>query len=103
MSTAAASGAAVSSSPALEPPSRDGELPVRDVRVIVADPTQGARAMLGSWGEGIWLTEDGGRSWKKLGLRTMQVRSLAVDWRHRRAWAASANLLFHRGVYSRSF
>jgi hypothetical protein len=81
------------------------ELPLRDARVIVADPRHafGSRAMLASWGEGVWLTEDGGRSWSNLGLRNIQVRSVVVDWPRRRVWAASANMHFHRGIYTRTF
>jgi hypothetical protein len=77
-------------------------VPARDVRVIVADPEDGRRVWLGSWGQGVYQSLDGGQSWQDLGLQSIEVRSLALDARHGRLFAGSANLLLRRGVYVRT-
>lgn len=78
-------------------------LPVRDIRILVADPSDGKHAWLGSWGEGVYRTVDGGRSWQAMGLERNEVRTLAVDWRSKIAYVATANTVFHRGIWSRSY
>lgn len=75
--------------------------PAPDLRVLVADPTDGARVIAGSWGQGVWGSSDGGASWSTLGLERVQVRRLAVDWRRGVVCAASANMIWSRGVYCR--
>jgi hypothetical protein len=79
------------------------DLPARDARVLVVNPTQGRELVIGSWGKGVWHSDDAGRHWRDLGLQGVEVRSLAVDFSARRVWAGSANLLFKRGVFARSF
>lgn len=78
-------------------------LPVRDIRILVVDPRDGKHAWLGSWGEGVYRTIDGGRSWQAMGLERNEVRALAVDWTSKIAYAATANTVFHRGIWSRRY
>ena len=51
----------------------------------------------------IYVTANGGQSWTYVGLRGTQVRSLAIDFDARRAYVASANVLFHPGIYALTF
>jgi hypothetical protein len=76
--------------------------PAPDVRVIVAHPDDGARVVAGSWGQGVWGSDDGGATWTALGLERVQVRSLAVDWRRGVVCAASSNTIWDRGVFCRN-
>lgn len=78
------------------------DLPVRDIRVMVSDPVDGRRAWLAAWGEGVHFTADGGATWRSLGLRRVQVRSLAVDFDHLRVLVGSSNTIFDRGAYIRT-
>ena len=87
------------------PPGRSFERrtpPAPDVRVIVAHPDDGARVVAGSWGQGVWGSDDGGATWTALGLERVQVRSLAVDWRRGVVCAASSNTIWDRGVFCRN-
>ena len=77
-------------------------LPVPDVRVLAADPKDGRRVVAGSWGQGVWFSEDAGETWSSGGLERVQVRSLAVNWARGEVCAASSNLIFSRGVFCRS-
>ncbi|WAS93783.1 hypothetical protein [Nannocystis punicea] len=86
------------------PPGRSFESrtpPAPDLRVVLPDPDDGARVIAGSWGQGVWGSEDGGATWSALGLERVQVRSLAVDWRRGVVCAASANTIWDRGVFCR--
>ena len=76
--------------------------PVTDVRVLVADAEDGRLVWLGSWGQGVFRSHDAGQHWEDLGLRSIEVRSLVVDPRHHRLFAASSNLALRRGVYVRT-
>jgi len=87
------------------PPGRSFERrtpPAPDVRVIVADPDDGTRVVAGSWGQGVWGSDDGGATWMPLGLDRVQVRSLAVDWHRGVVCAASSNTIWDRGVFCRN-
>lgn len=75
--------------------------PAGDVRVMVPDPGRGERVLAGSWGQGVWVSLDGGGSWAPLGLERVQVRSLVVDWRRGQVCAASSNLMWDKGVFCR--
>jgi hypothetical protein len=75
--------------------------PVGDPRVLVPDPVHGERVIVGSWGQGVWVSHDGGASWTSLGLGKIQVRSLAYDRRGGRLCAASSNLMWDKGVFCR--
>lgn len=77
------------------------EVPVADPRVLVAHPREGARVVMSSWGQGVWVSEDGAGAWRSLGLDQIQVRSVAVDWGRGSVCAASSNLLLHGGVFCR--
>lgn len=77
------------------------ETPVGDLRVLALHPVRGELVVAGSWGQGVWVSRDGGASWASLGLDRVQVRSLAVDWRRGRVCAASSNLAWGKGVYCR--
>ncbi|PCC70806.1 hypothetical protein SAMN02745121_02728 [Nannocystis exedens] len=86
------------------PPGRSFEPrtpPAPDLRVMVPDPDDGARVIAGSWGQGVWGSDDGGATWTALGLERVQVRSLAVDWRRGVVCAASSNTIWDRGVFCR--
>jgi hypothetical protein len=78
------------------------EPPVRDIRVLIADPVDGRRVWLATWGEGVHFTADAGATWRSLGLRRVQVRGLAVDFTRGRVVAASSNTIFDRGAYVRT-
>lgn len=75
--------------------------PATDVRVLAADPVDGRRVVAGSWGQGVWFSEDGGQNWAELGLQRVQVRSLVVDWSRHVVCAGSSNLIWNRGVLCR--
>lgn len=75
--------------------------PASDLRVLAPHPIDGRRAVAGTWGLGVWTTEDGGRTWAPLGLDRVQVRSLAVEWARGEVCAGSSNLVFARGVFCR--
>jgi hypothetical protein len=77
-------------------------LPVSDARVLVADAEDGRLVWLGSWGQGVFRSRDAGQHWEDLGLQAIEVRSLVVDPRHHRLFAASSNLALRRGVYVRT-
>ena len=79
---------------------RSQALPVRDVRVVAFDPQDARRAVLGSWGEGVWMTAGAsGRSWRLLGLRGAEVRDLSVGPGLRHVHVSTSNAIFPRGVY----
>jgi hypothetical protein len=78
--------------------------PVRDVRILAVDPRDGRRAWLASWGEGVWRSEDAGRSWEDVELEGLEVQALVVDFgRGERArdeaWVAATNLATPSGVF----
>lgn len=75
--------------------------PVGDPRVLVVDPVDGRRVIVGSWGQGVWVSRDAGASWTALGLPKIQVRSLAYARRSGRLCAASSNLMWDKGVFCR--
>lgn len=77
------------------------EVPVADPRVLAAHPREGARVVMSSWGQGVWVTDDGAGAWRSLGLDQIQVRSVAADWARGSVCAASSNLLLHGGVFCR--
>ncbi len=76
--------------------------PVSDTRVLVPHPVDGRRVLAGSWGQGVWSSEDGGQTWSSLGLERIQVRSLAAEWTRGEVCAGSSNLAFSHGVFCRS-
>lgn len=80
---------------------RRAESPVADPRVMIVDPERGERVIVGSWGQGVWVSRDGGASWTALGLWKIQVRSLAYDRQSGRLCAASSNLMWDKGVFCR--
>lgn len=75
--------------------------PVADPRVMIVDPDDGRRVIVGSWGQGIWVSRDGGASWTSLGLWKIQVRSMAYERRSGRLCVASSNLMWDKGVFCR--
>lgn len=77
-------------------------VPVSDLRMLAPHPRDGRRVLAGSWGQGVWSSEDGGETWTSLGLERVQVRSLAVAWARGEVCAASSNTFFARGVFCRS-
>lgn len=74
-------------------------LPVRDIRVLEVDPTQVGRAIIGSWGKGIWETKDGGKTWQDLGLHGFEVRRLSFLPGTNTLVVASSNTVFRRGLW----
>ena len=81
---------------------RPRPLPAIGACVLLADPEDGRRLWLGSWGQGVFHSGDSGLHWEDLGLQSVEVRSLAIDARHRRLFAASSNLMLRRGIYVRT-
>ena len=78
-------------------------VPVRDARVLVINPDDGKERWLGSWEGGVFRSLDGGETWLEMGLQRVQVSSMAVDFQRRLVFAASANLLFDKYIFQRSF
>jgi hypothetical protein len=78
-------------------------LPVRDARVLVINPKDGKELWLGSWEGGVFRSLDSGETWQDMGLQRVQVRQMAVDFQRRLVSAASANLLFDKYLFRRSF
>lgn len=54
------------------------EAPVHDVRELAVDPRDGRRLWLASWGEGVWSSEDGARTWRARGLEGLEIHALAA-------------------------
>ena len=55
------------------------ELARQGIVELVADPDDGRRVWAGTWGEGVFVSGDGGASWADFGLQRIQVRSMAID------------------------
>lgn len=72
--------------------------PVRDARDLFVDPRDGRRLWLASWGEGIWTSEDGGRTWQARGLEGLEIHAL-VARPNGEALAVGANLAVPAGVF----
>ncbi|TKC98229.1 hypothetical protein [Polyangium fumosum] len=72
-------------------------------RVLAVDPHDGRRVWLGTWGEGIWRSEDAGRTFQNLALEGLEVQSLVVDFAKKEAgaeaWVAATNLAIPSGVF----
>lgn len=81
------------------------DAPVRDLRELAVDPRDGRRLWAASWGEGVWRSEDGGRTWEDLELEGLEIRALVVDFGSgqraggNEAWAAATNLAITSGVF----
>jgi len=75
------------------------EAPGGDLREVAVDPGRSEHVVVGSWGEGVFESTDGGRSWAALGPRGVSVRALAVDFAGGEVHVASGNLVARRGVY----
>jgi len=79
------------------------QVPMRDIRVLAVDPRDGRRVWLGTWGEGIWRSEDAGRTFQNLALEGLEVQSLVVDFAKKEAggeaWVAATNLAIPSGVF----
>ncbi|MDI1475334.1 hypothetical protein [Polyangium sp. y55x31] len=73
--------------------------PVRDIRVLAVDPHDGRRIWIGTWGEGIWRSDDAGRTFQDLELEGLEVQSLVVDFATKDAWVAATNLATPSGVF----
>lgn len=83
--------------------------PVRDARVLAVsppnprDPEAPDELWLGSWGQGVWYSPDGGWTWLDYGAQGTEVRQLAVDWKHRRVWFSAGGMSVHQGIWSAPF
>lgn len=79
------------------------ELPASDIRALVADPHDGRRVWFGTWGDGVHYSPDAGQTWHALGLRRVQIRSIAIDFTSTppRLAAGGSNMIFDRGAYVR--
>jgi hypothetical protein len=75
--------------------------PASDIRVLIADPVDGRRAHLATWGEGVFTTADGGATWQSLGLERVQIRSIALDVTRTHLAVGGSNTIFDRGAYFR--
>jgi len=79
------------------------DTPVRDVRILEVDPQDGQRVWLASWGEGVWRSEDGGRSWHDLELEGLEAQALVVNFARElaggEAWVAATNLAIPSGIF----
>ena len=80
------------------------DAPVRDLRTMAVDPRDGRRVWAASWGEGVWRSEDGGRTWKDQELEGLEVQALAVDFGTGQrpgdgAWVAATNLAIGSGLF----
>jgi hypothetical protein len=54
-------------------------LPDQDVRCLAVDPHGDKRVWAGTQGDGIWISEDAGRTWQASGLQGKIVKALAVS------------------------
>jgi len=78
-------------------------LPAPDVRALVVNPQRGDEVWLGTWGEGVFRSLDGGQRWEKMGLAGFEIRSMVVDFQAHRALAVPANLAVRSGIWARGF
>ncbi len=79
------------------------KLPAPDVRTLVVDPDDGRHLWIGTWGQGIFQSTDGGKTWIFHGLLGMEVRSMSVDFKAGRAYVVSGNTVFDRGIFVRDY
>lgn len=54
-------------------------LPESDVRCLAVDHGASGRVWAGTQGEGIWMSDDRGRSWRPSGLESKAVKAIAVS------------------------
>lgn len=92
-------GGALWSAAAIGAPWEARAAPAGDLRVIVVDPRASERLVVGTWGEGVFRSDDGGRTWAALGLESVSVRALAVDFDAGTIHAGSSNLTLRGGVF----
>ncbi|MCP5499991.1 MAG: hypothetical protein H7A25_08815 [Leptospiraceae bacterium] len=71
--------------------------PVRDIRIIV--PIDKKRLVVGTWGEGVYVFSPETEDWEYLGLKGVEVRSMAYDEKRKILYAASSNLFNRKGIY----
>lgn len=79
------------------------ELPAPDIRTMAVNPADGKEVWIGTWGQGIFRSIDGAATWQYMGLRRIQAAHLAVDFGTKTVMVASANLMFHRGLYLKRY
>jgi photosystem II stability/assembly factor-like uncharacterized protein len=79
------------------------ELPASDVRVLVVNPENGSEIWIGTWGQGVFRSTNGGTNWEYAGLKKIQVRAMAVDFKKREVLVGSSNLFFDRGIYRATY
>ena len=53
-------------------------LPGRRVRCVAVDPLQPQRVYCGTWGEGVFCSDDGGRQWRQVGEPLAGAKVLAI-------------------------
>lgn len=82
---------------------RERSLPAPDVRVALVNPARSGELWLGTWGQGVFRSTDGGVTFQDLGLRGFEIRAMAVDFQAGRAFVAPSNLAYRSGVWSLSF
>ncbi len=78
-------------------PFRRRPTPASDIRALVVHPENDHKIWLGTWGQGIFASDDTGKTWRYLGLRGVEVRSLAFF--QDTLYAGSSNLVFNRGLF----
>ena len=79
------------------------DVPVSDINTLVVNPENGKEVWIGSNGQGIYWSIDGGKKWIYQGLRGIGVRSMAVDFKKGRVIAASSNDIFKKGLYTKEY
>ncbi len=77
------------------------ELPGQDIRVMVVNPDDGLELWMGTWGQGVFRSKDGGQSWQNLGLEGLEIRALDVDFEAGRVIVGSSNTISPQGIFTR--
>ncbi|HEX2164868.1 MAG TPA: hypothetical protein VHM02_13045, partial [Thermoanaerobaculia bacterium] len=75
------------------------ELSGRRLSCLAADPLAPGRAWCGTSGEGLWATDDAGRSWRRVGLAGVEITAVAASPAEAgRVWAGTEPSALWRGT-----
>lgn len=76
------------------------ELPAPRIEALAVDPAHGSHAWVGTWGAGVYRSDDGGETWASMGLVGCEVSALVVDFAHGLAYAGTGSGVLVRSIAS---
>lgn len=75
------------------------DLPRADIRILITHPSREQTIWIGTWGVGIYQSNDAGKTWIALGLQHHENRFLAFDPISHKLYASSDNMFYGAGLY----